>query len=164
MPFYQATIARETKRCCIRPINNVEESVVKEKGRAGEAEEKEKVDSKDEEEQGLEAQFKGVNWNEEEEGRKIRIPNRPATPTKAEIEDHETLHFPPRDWCQHCVAGHGIANQHRRQTDEEHDNIGVTISVDYCFMRDGERESGVSPILIMWDANRKALWVLPVDN
>ena len=31
-------------------------------------------------------------------------------------------------------------------------------------MRDGEKESGISPILIVYDERKKALWVLPVES
>ena len=100
----------------------------------------------------------------EEEARKARIPRRPSAPTKEDILQHEITHFPPRDWCQHCVAGHGISNQHRKSKEADEDRLGVTIGMDYCFMNDGEREEGVSPILIMFDDRRKALWVLPCEN
>ena len=52
------------------------------------------------------------NKGKDDEARKPRIPRRPNAPTKAEIEEHEITHLPPRDWCPHCVAGHGISNQH----------------------------------------------------
>ena len=100
----------------------------------------------------------------EEESRRLRIPRRPTAPTKNEIEEHEITHFPPRDWCQHCVAGYGISNQHRASKETDEDKLGITVGLDYCFMHEGERETGVSPILIMYDENRKALWVLPVEN
>ena len=81
----------------------------------------------------------GENEDKENEGIKVRIPRRPTAPTKAEIEEHEATHFPPRDWCPHCVAGHGISNQHRKSHEKEEDKIGNTIGMDYCFMREGEK-------------------------
>ena len=68
------------------------------------------------------------NGGGEEEARIPRIPGRPISPTKAEVEEHEITHFPPRAWCQHCVAGHGISNQHRRQLDTEHDTLGLPLA------------------------------------
>ena len=94
---------------------------------------------------------------EEEEARKPRYPRRPNAPTKQEIEEHEITHLPPRDWCPHCVAGHGISNQHRASKDKDERALGITIGLDYCFMREGETEDGVSPILIMYDETKKAL-------
>ena len=101
---------------------------------------------------------------ETEESKRLRVPRRANAPTKDEIEQHEITHFPPRDWCPHCVAGHGISHQHRKSKESSEDKIGITIGMDYCFMHEGEREDGVSPILIMFDEKRKALWVLPTEH
>ena len=101
-------------------------------------EEKEKEDS-----EGLECSPCGPGGDKEEENdeaRKPRVPRRPLAPTKQEIEEHEVTHLPPRDWCPHCVAGHGISNQHRISQDKDEKAIGITVGLDYCFMREGERE------------------------
>ena len=42
------------------------------------------------------------------------------------------------------------------------DRIGITISVDYCFVGD-EAKEGTPPVLVMWDDGHRAMWVLPVD-
>ena len=104
-----------------------------------------------------------VEDENKEEGRKPRVPRRPTAPTKAEIEDHMPLHFPPRDWCPHCVAGHGISHQHRRATGDT-ESLGVTVSMDYCFMRKEEQEEGVSPILAMYDNDKGMIWILGVEH
>ena len=106
----------------------------------------------------------GEESKKDDEARKPRVPKRPTAPTKKEIEEHEVTHLPPRDWCQHCVAGHGISSQHRSIHESEEDKIGVTIGLDYCFMRETEKEEGISPILVMYDESKKCLWVLPVEN
>jgi len=92
----------------------------------------------------------------------LRIPRRPNAPTKDEIEQHEITNFPPRDWCQHCVDGHGISHQHKRVEEEE--KLGITVSLDYAFMTADETEEGVSPILVMHDNSTGAIWVLAVER
>ena len=163
MPFQRAEVARE-QRYPIRPqINGMGEDGEECEREIG-AEEKGGSESlmcspcRPEEDKGKEEEAN------EEESRRLRIPRRPTAPTKDDIEQHEITHFPPRDWCQHCVAGYGISNQHRSSKESDEDKLGITVGMEYCFMHDGERETGVSPILIMFDERRKALWVLPVES
>ena len=42
--------------------------------------------------------------------------------------------------------------------------LGVTISIDYCFMIPEEAEQGTCPILIMYDDNLEAIWAMPVRS
>ena len=101
---------------------------------------------------------------EDAESKAPRLPpKRPVNPTKDEIEKHMPLHIPPMWWCTFCRNGHGISNQHRSKADGE-DAIGVTISMDYCFLNGDEREKGILPVLILWDDNLKAIWALPVER
>ena len=37
----------------------------------------------------------------------------PGAPTQQQIDDHEIDHVPYRCWCEACVAGRGIGDQHR---------------------------------------------------
>ena len=127
MPFQQAEVVCE-KRCFIRPQIN------------GMGEEEEMSDKVGEEEEEREDEEQEEEVEEEEEARKPRVPRRPVAPTKAEIEEHEVTHLPPRDWCPHCVAGHGISNQHRASKETEEDKIGITVGLDYCFMREGREK------------------------
>ena len=90
-----------------------------------------------------------------------KVASRPYTPTKAEVEAHEVTHLPYRSWCAHCVAGKGVSSPHRH--DAECERIGITVSIDYCFMGDEEVE-GTPPTLVMWDDGHRAMWVLPVDR
>ena len=84
---------------------------------------------------------KGENMMKRDEGgAKMRIPRKPTSPTKTEIEEHEATHFPPQAWCPHCVTGHGISNQHRKSAEGEEDKLGNTVGMDYCFMYDGEKK------------------------
>ena len=96
----------------------------------------------------------------------VRRPNpaaRPYTPTKAEVYEHEVTHLPYRTWCKHCVKGRGVSTPHRKGNKEE--KIGITISIDYCFMT-GEMDDDpdLPGVLMMWDDNHECLWALPVEN
>ena len=39
------------------------------------------------------------------EVRNYNVARRPMLLTKAEIDEHDPLHFNYRSWCAHCVAG-----------------------------------------------------------
>ena len=71
-----------------------------------------------------------------EEGRKVKSKPDPRVPTKAEIEEHNVSHIPPRSWCPHCVAGRGIESPHRSGDDE---SVIPKISMDYFYM--GQEDS-----------------------
>lgn len=86
---------------------------------------------------------------------------RPCQPTKAVIEAHEVTHLPYRNWCAHCVAGKEVSSPHRHS--DETETIGITVSLDYCFMGD-EAVEGTPPILVVWDDGHRALWALPVHG
>ena len=90
-----------------------------------------------------------------------KVAARPYQPTKAEIEAHEVTHLPYRNWCAHCVAGKGVSSPHRHG--DEAEKIGITVSLDYCFMGD-EAVEGMPAILILWDDGHRALWSLPVES
>ena len=84
----------------IRP-NNIENELADSRGGGS-----------DEEAGGEEENRKMSADAEVDEGRAPRIQKKPMAPTKAEVEEHEVTHFPPRAWCKHCMAGYGISNQH----------------------------------------------------
>ena len=98
-----------------------------------------------------------------DETRKPPIARRPYTPTAAEVEAHLPLHLEFRSWCPHCVAGKGIATQHRESAGES-DNMGITVSLDYCFMTADDAEEDMKAILICYDHSKKGLWALPVEQ
>ena len=97
MSFWQAGISSKVTRDPIRP-NEREDDEKEIRGRG-------------KEEEGIYEEIDEETM--EEEGRAPRVQRKPMTPTKAEVEEHEATHFPPRAWCRHCTAGHGISNQHR---------------------------------------------------
>ena len=99
----------------------------------------------------------------ETEARAPKIASRPNAPTKAEIEAHYPLHAEYRNWCKFCVAGKGTSRQHRAG-DPSEETIGVTISVDYCFMVPEEAEEGMDAILVAYDDKKKGLWAMSVES
>lgn len=101
---------------------------------------------------------------EGEETRKPQIARRPNAPSKADLEDHLPLHLEYRSWCPHCVAGKGISDQHRQATDGHNGDLGITVSLDYCFMTAEEAEDDMRAILICYDHNKSGLWALPVEH
>ena len=51
----------------------------------------------------------------DEEVRKPKPANRPYTPTRMEIYEHEVTHLPYRNWCKHCsVAEEWVLHIPRR--------------------------------------------------
>ena len=86
---------------------------------------------------------------------------RPYTQTNSEIEAHEATRLPYRNWCAHCVAGKGVSSPHK--TSGETERIGITISIDDCFINDEVKE-GTPPVLVVWDDGHRALWALPVSK
>ena len=87
----------------------------------------------------------------DEDARKPKPAARPYTPTKEEVREHEVTHLPYRTWCKHCVFGKGVSAPHMKSDGKG--KIGITISMDYCFMVDEEKEDDLPEVLVMWDDN-----------
>ena len=88
------------------------------------------------------------------ESRAPKIASRPHVPTKAEIDAHFPLHAEFRDWCRFCVEGKCASRQHKAG-DSTEESIGVTVSIDYCFMVPEEAEEGMDAILVGYDDKKK---------
>ena len=56
--------------------------------------------------------------SEEPQARKPKIPVDPGRPTKKEVEEHNTLHWPVRAWHPHCVGGKAMTSPHPRRDAE----------------------------------------------
>ena len=92
---------------------------------------------------------------EEDLGERVpKVARRPNNPTKAELDEHYPNHAHYRSWCPDCRAGRGISRQHRKTGDEP---LGVTISLDYAFMYDDEKEEAIAPVLVAIDQSTKAI-------
>ena len=78
-----------------------------------------------------------------------------ATPTKAEVDEHEVLgHVQYRSWCWHCARMNATAAPHLAVPPPE-DALPV-ISMDYGFM--GQDDDDVTPMLVVKDKKSKSPW------
>ena len=72
--------------------------------------------------------------------------------------------MPYKAWCPVCVAGEGIHNQSRQTPTDERERIGITVSMDFCFLTtDGEADKDPK-ILILHDDRLETLWALGVKS
>ena len=70
--------------------------------------------------------------------------------------------MPYKAWCLVCVAGEGIHKQSRQTREDEKERIGITVSMEYCFLStDGEADEDPK-ILILHDDRLETLWALGV--
>ena len=99
----------------------------------------------------------------EDEVRRPWVKRRPDAPTQREREEHLPIHLPYRSWCPHCRAGAGCSNHHKTWRDHD-DKIWITVSLDYAFMGEEERDESARPSLVMYDHNHVATWAFPVDR
>ena len=102
------------------------------------------------------------NEGEVEENVVPKIAPRPYIPTKAEVAAHYPLHAEYRSWCKHCVEGKAASRLHHKG-DPLEEPLGVTVSIDYCFMTPEESEEGMDAVLIGYDDKKKGLWAMTVD-
>ena len=93
----------------------------------------------------------------EEEGIKPRYKVASDKPTQREIEEHMITHIPFRDWCPHCVRGKSKSSAHKRQVQEEVNEVPV-VSIDYMYMESEESVEALGmPILVSRD--RRSKWI-----
>ena len=76
---------------------------------------------------------------ESEEGQAVRLKVVGKPPSLKELEEHMSTHLPFRNWCRHCVSGRGQSDQHRKQLEQEEQEVPV-ISIDYAYL--GEEKTG----------------------
>jgi len=110
--------------------------------------------------------------DEDEGADKIKPIANPKLPTRKMVEEHERAqHIPYRSWCAHCVRGQARNDAHRRRLDQEEEEVKnrkPIISMDYMYMdveykrqQDetyGEKKRGKTPILVIVDSKRKAVF------
>ena len=70
-----------------------------------------------------------------EEGETIRTIRSHRPPSRAEREAHDKAPIPYRRWCKHCVAGRGLATQHKARREGQVRYIADVALYD-CFIRD----------------------------
>ena len=65
--------------------------------------------------------------------------------------------------CQIFCGFWKCASKQHRTGDSTEESIGVTISIDYCFMVPEESEEGMDAILVGYDDKKKGLWAMSVE-
>ena len=86
-----------------------------------------------------------------------RVMRNPKMPSAREVDEHETTHFPARDWCRACVYGRGISDRHRRQMPHPMDAaipeevMTPVLSLDFTFMGTTTVRAQANPYLVMYD-------------
>ena len=71
---------------------------------------------------------------------KLKMIADPRKPSDREVEDHNRMHMPYRNWCPLCVAGRGKGHMHHDREDHEGDR-GAEVNVDYAFLRNCEGDT-----------------------
>ena len=94
---------------------------------------------------------------DEAEGRCPRVPVDPGRPTRKDIDEHFPLHAHYRSWRPPCQAGRSTSKQHRRR--EEDAVLGPSISLDYAFKYDDEKEEAITPVLVAVDKSKDEMGI-----
>ena len=70
---------------------------------------------------------------ESEEAREPIVLRDPGAPSPQEVEQHDVTHTPFRSWCPHCVNGKAKDRHHKKQLQQNDEQI-PEIVFDYCFL------------------------------
>ena len=107
-----------------------------------------------------------------EESAPLRVARDPGLPTQSERDDHCTTHWPYRSWCEDCVRGRGLGEQHRSGGPSR--DLPV-LSFDYLFITggkmvrrdeldDAEADNTTLKILVLKCSKTKAVFAHVVDR
>jgi hypothetical protein len=108
-------------------ISPVEIGSEKEGRKEEESEEEEEMEVEDE----IHGEEVGERIRASREERVVKKMIDPRRPTEREVEEHNLMHLPYRNWCPVCVRAKGKDSDHRKSLDEER---GLAeFSFDYCF-------------------------------
>ena len=117
----------------------------------------------------------GQHQQEEDEESEVapkKVSRDPGLPTQSERDDHCIDHTPYRSWCEDCVRGRGLGEQHRMGKGKR----GVPVlSFDYLFITRGqllrrgeleqeEEDGALLKILVAKDSESKAVFAHVVDK
>jgi hypothetical protein len=145
----------------IKELQEVTLSGIEEERSEEEKQGDEEQEKKGDEEHDKEGEVR-IREEEGEDTRKPRAGRIPTAPTKKELEEHLPLHVPYKEWCPICVAGEGIHDQARKTAEADKDKLGITISMDYCFLSSSEDVEQDPKVLILHDDRLGAIWALCV--
>jgi hypothetical protein len=85
---------------------------------------------------------------EEEQTQSEMVHKRPKIvwkPREEEIVKHNLTHIPFRNWCPHCIRGRAVNDPHPHIKTGPESEI-PTISIDYFWMIENEKEEGAEQI------------------
>ena len=71
--------------------------------------------------------------------------------------------MPYQAWCPICVAAEGKHSHNRKAREDDAERMGVTISMDYCFLTSQDDIESDPKILVMHDDKLETLWALCVQ-
>ena len=114
----------------------------------------------------------GPQDDAQEESAPLRVARDPGLPTQSERDDHCTTHWPYRSWCEDCVRGRGLGEQHRSGGPGR--DLPV-LSFDYLFvtggkmarrdeLNDDEADNATLKILVMRCSKTKSVFAHVVDR
>ena len=123
-------------------------------------------------EEGLDAEEECVECEPENAKKFVRSP---GTPSAAEREEHERTHWPFRSWCDACVKGRAVGQQHRSMKGEYAESQVARVLMDYGFLHEEETvkeaehgtetESKVSmTVLVMLETMCASLWAYTIEG
>ena len=72
---------------------------------------------------------------QEANAKKVREPGNPSAKERAE---HELNHWPYRSWCECCVKGRAVGQQHRSMKGEYAESLVARVLMDYGFLHEEE--------------------------
>ena len=81
------------------------------------------------------------------DGSRIKVGKVPRGPSREEYRSHQATHVPFRSWCPKCLAGRGHNSGHR--SGEEPIDETPMCSLDYCFIRRGDKDDTCIPVVVM---------------
>ena len=107
--------------------------------------------------------------DDDQPGCPVKLPRSFRKPTKQEVLEHMSSHWPFRSWCKHCVFGRSAGAHHKARSDidREFARSGVPmISIDHCFLgsADDDTSAHSSPFLVIFDNPSEALYAIAVGD
>ena len=109
----------------------------------------------------------------EEDTEDKRVSRDPGAPSRSEREEHNIDHTPYRSWCEDCVRGRGLGEQHKSSGSTR---ALPVVSFDYLFITQGQillkaeleqadaERPGMLKILVVKDLKSKSVFAHVVDR
>ena len=99
----------------------------------------------------------------------------PGMPTPKERAEHEWNHWPFRQWCEPCVKGRAIGQQHRSLIGEAAESSITRVLMDYGFLHEEEtvtesehgketQSTTSMTIMVMLETLCKSIWAYAIEG